>query len=148
MVESDRRTLMAQTRTHRRPRRAKRGFEEGVFVNCPLDSEYLPLLRPLLFTIIDLGLVPRVASDLTESGRPRIDRIVNLISQSRFAIHDLSRMSATKAGELFRLNMPFELGIDVGCRRFKTGCRQKVSLILETRKYRYQAALSDMAGSD
>ncbi len=31
------------------------GFDQNVFVNCPFDDEYLPLLRPLLFTIIYLG---------------------------------------------------------------------------------------------
>lgn len=123
-------------------------FGKSVFVNCPFDAQYLPLLRPLLFTIIDLGLVPRIASDMSESGKPRIDRIVKLIRQSKFAIHDLSRIRAVKAGEMFRLNMPFELGIDVGCRLFRPGCYGKLCLILETRKYRYQAAISDIAGSD
>ncbi len=132
----------------RQSENANRGFDSNVFINCPFDSEYLPLLRPLLFTIIDLGLVPRIASDLSESGRPRIDRIVSLIRESRFTIHDLSRIRATEAGQLFRLNMPFELGLDVGCRLFQRGCGRKVCLILEGRKYRYQAAISDLAGSD
>jgi hypothetical protein len=45
--------------------------------------------------------------------------------------------------------MPFELGIDVGCIRFKGGkWSQKKCLILEAAKYRYQAALSDMSNSD
>ncbi len=30
-------------------------FERNVFVNCPFDTQYVPLLRPLLFTIIYLG---------------------------------------------------------------------------------------------
>jgi hypothetical protein len=136
-------------RTQSRRSRSDRGdFGKSVFINCPFDAAYLPLLRPLLFTIIDLGFVPRIASDLSESGQSRIDRIVKLIRRSKYAIHDLSRIKASKPGELFRLNMPFELGIDVGCRLFKNGCRSKVCLILEERKYRYQAAISDMAGSD
>jgi len=45
--------------------------------------------------------------------------------------------------------MPFELGLDIGCRRFKGGkWSSKRCLILETDKYRYQAALSDMSNSD
>jgi len=30
-------------------------YEWNVFINCPFDKEYFPLLRPLLFTIIYLG---------------------------------------------------------------------------------------------
>ena len=36
-------------------------FDQNVFVNCPFDEEYLPLLRPLLFTIVYLGFRPRIA---------------------------------------------------------------------------------------
>lgn len=45
--------------------------------------------------------------------------------------------------------MPFELGVDLGCKRFKRSpCSSKVMLILEKKKYRYQVALSDLSGSD
>lgn len=36
-------------------------FERNVFVNCPFDEAYLPLLRPILFVITDLDLTPRIA---------------------------------------------------------------------------------------
>jgi hypothetical protein len=124
-------------------------FHKNVFVNCPFDSDYLSLLRPLLFTVIDLGFVPKIALESPDSGRPRIDRIIALVQQSKFAIHDLSRLQASKEGELFRLNMPFELGIDIGCRLFKKGrWAGKRCLILEAEKYRYQAAISDLSNSD
>lgn len=124
-------------------------FERNVFVNCPFDTEYLPLLRPLLFTIIYLELEPRIALENLDSGTARIEKIIGLITESKFAIHDLSRLKAEQAGEYYRLNMPFELGLDVGCRRFRDGrWSQKQCLILETQRYRYQAALSDMSNSD
>ena len=45
--------------------------------------------------------------------------------------------------------MPFELGIDVGCRLFGKGSRsQKRCLVLEAERYRYQAAISDLSNSD
>src|SRR3712207_8510842 len=45
--------------------------------------------------------------------------------------------------------MPFELGLDVGCRIFKAGkWNDKRCLILEAEKFRYQAALSDLSNSD
>ena len=124
-------------------------FEENVFINCPFDDDYLPLLRPLLFTIIHLGFKPRIALESLDSGRPRITKIISLIEESKYGIHDISRIKATRRGEYYRLNMPFELGIDVGCRLFKGGkWSEKCCLILETERFRYQAAISDLSNSD
>jgi hypothetical protein len=124
-------------------------FDRNVFVNCPFDDDYLPLLRPLLFCLVYLGFSPRIALESLDSGRPRFDKIVSLVRESKYAIHDLSRLQANSEGEFYRLNMPFELGLDVGCRLFKLGkWSTKKCLILETERYRYQAALSDMSNSD
>jgi hypothetical protein len=96
-----------------------------------------------------LGFVPRIALESLNSGEARIDKIISLIEDSKYAIHDLSRIQAEKAGEYFRLNMPFELGLDVGCQMFRSGlAREKKCLILEAKKFRYQAALSDLSNSD
>jgi hypothetical protein len=47
------------------------------------------------------------------------------------------------------MNMPFELGIDYGCKVYKNGKHKyKKILVLEKDKYRYQKALSDLSGSD
>ena len=120
-----------------------------MFVNCPFDKEYLPLLRPLLFTIIYVGLKPRIALEALDSGAPRIQKIIELITESRYAIHDLSRLQAQQVGEYYRLNMPFELGVDVGCRLFGKGrWPKKRCLVLEVEHHRYQAAISDLSGSD
>jgi len=94
-------------------------FETNVFVNCPFDDEYVELLRPMLFCILYMGFEPRIASERADSGENRIDKIVAMIQESRYGLHDLSRLKAQKKGEFFRLNMPFELGIDYGCRAFK-----------------------------
>ena len=45
--------------------------------------------------------------------------------------------------------MPFELGLDVGCRLFRSGqAKLKRCLILEAERFRYQAAISDLSNSD
>jgi hypothetical protein len=124
-------------------------FSSNVFVNCPFDDDYGPMLRPLLFTIISLGLRPRIALESLDSGEPRIEKVLRLIRESRFGIHDLSRMEATRRNEIFRLNMALELGIDFGCRRFGgRALNGKRCLILESKRYRFQAAISDLSGSD
>ena len=124
-------------------------YERNVFVNCPFDKEYVSLLRPLLFTILYLGLTPRIALERSDSGESRLDKIVELVRDSKYSIHDLSRSEASAAGELYRLNMPFELGIDYGCRLFgRPKHREKATLVLESKPHRYKAAISDLSGAD
>lgn len=124
-------------------------FESNVFINCPFDEEYFPLLRPLLFTVIYLRLKPRIALETIDSGELRLAKIIELISYSKFSIHDLSRSEAAVAGELFRLNMPFELGVDFGCKLFgRPRQRGKRTLVLEAKPHRYKASISDLSGAD
>jgi len=125
------------------------GYEKNVFINCPFDNEYLPLLRPLLFTILYHGFEPRIATENSDSGLPRIEKIKKLISESKFSIHDLSRIQSSKRNEFYRLNMPFELGIDFGCRLY-SGIEhsEKRFLILEKESFRYMKAFSDINGLD
>lgn len=47
------------------------------------------------------------------------------------------------------MNMPFELGIEYGCRHFSRGhLREKRCLILEKKRFDYMKALSDLSGVD
>ena len=124
-------------------------FDRNVFLNCPLDQEYEHILQAILFCLVRFGLTPRIATERSDAGEARIHKILDLIASSRYSIHDLSRCQAHEAGEHYRLNMPFELGMDFGCRHYGTGPHAtKVILVLEEQKYRYQAALSDLASSD
>ncbi|MFB3904270.1 MAG: hypothetical protein ACE15E_12540 [Acidobacteriota bacterium] len=125
------------------------GFEKCVFINCPFDQDFKPLLRAILFTVIECGLEPRIASERADSAEIRLQKIVDLIRTCRLSIHDLSRMKAARKGALARFNMPFELGIDFGCRIFGgEDLGHKQILVLERERYRYQKALSDISGND
>ena len=124
-------------------------FSRNVFVNCPFDDEYRPLLRALLFTVIDCRLNPRIASESYDSGQARVEKIRKLIQRSQWSIHDLSRMEPLSQDALPRFNMPFELGLDFGAKFFgSAGLRRKRFLILEKGRYRYQRVLSDISGND
>lgn len=124
-------------------------FDRSIFINCPFDEEYEPILQAILFCAIYLGFNPRLSSERNDSGESRLEKIRELIETSKYSIHDLSRCQARKRGEFYRLNMPFELGIDYGCRKYFGNDREhKKFLILEEKKYRYQASLSDLAGFD
>jgi hypothetical protein len=123
-------------------------FQNNVFVNCPFDDEYRLLLKPLLFTVLYLGYKPRI-SQTQSSSNIRINQIKSYIQDSKFGIHDLSRCKALGEGELPRFNMPYELGLDIGCFEFGTRkLRTKKILILETERFHYQKVLSDIAGQD
>jgi len=124
-------------------------FERSIFINCPFDKDFEPILQAVLFCIIYLGFEPRIATESNDSSDVRLKKIQTMIENSKYSIHDLSRCQATRKGEHFRLNMPFELGMDYGCRQFfGQGRDAKKLLILEEKQYRYQAAISDLAGCD
>lgn len=123
-------------------------FEKNVFINCPFDKDYIFLIRPLIYTLIYLGLIPKLSQTISSS-TIRINEIKKLIKNCKYGIHDLSRSKALNAGDLPRFNMPYELGLDIGAMEYGTGkLRTKKILILETEKYYYQKILSDIAGQD
>jgi len=43
-------------------------FETSVFVNCPFDDDYAPLLEAALFCTVSLGFVPYLANARLEAG--------------------------------------------------------------------------------
>ncbi len=126
----------------------RRNYQKNVFINCPFDKEYYSLLRPMIFTLIYLGFTPRIALERFDSGEARIHKIIEIIKECKFGIHDLSRLKSKTQGEFYRLNMPFELGLDMGAKIFCNKFKDKRYLILEKEPFRYQAALSDLSNSD
>lgn len=125
-------------------------FKKNIFINCPFDDEYIPLLKALIYTLKRVGLNPRLSLERNDSGEIRLNKIKELIESSFFSIHDLSRARSKSIGEYFRQNMPFELGLDLGCRDYHKNefYREKKILILEEEKYSTQKALSDLSFAD
>jgi len=122
-------------------------FADAVFINCPFDRDYWPLFEALVFCVIDCGFVPRCALEEPDSGEARVRRIHRLVNASRYSIHDICRVELTP--DLPRFNMPFELGLDLGCRAFGSPtAKRKRCLILDSEQFRYQRFLSDIAGQD
>lgn len=122
-------------------------YNKNVFINCPFDDDYLPIFNSILFTVHRCGFVLRCAKEYGESNTIRIQNIIGLIGQSKYSIHDLSRVSSM--GELPRFNMPLELGICIGAISFGTQTQKlKKYLILEKERYRFQQFISDLSGQD
>jgi hypothetical protein len=122
-------------------------YEKGVFINCPFDEQYEKLLYALIFAIHDCGFVARCALEASDSGEVRIAKIVEIIRQCKFGIHDISRTEVGEKNRLPRFNMPLELGLFLGAKEFHKS-RKKICLILDRTKFRYQKFCSDIAGQD
>jgi hypothetical protein len=121
----------------------------SVFINCPFDSDYAPLLRAACFAIMACGHRPRCARDIEDSGAVRLIEIVKLIAECDFSIHDISRVELDAVSNLPRFNMPLELGADLGLRLQGSKIqRRRKTLILDAIDHRYDKMLSDISGND
>ena len=128
---------------------SKRASTQDVFINCPFDDAYRPLFDAIVFTVFDSGFVARCALEVDDGGQVRIDKIFRIIDECRFGIHDISRTELDRHTGLPRFNMPLELGMFLGVRRFGGASHgRKVCLILDNEQYRYQQYISDIAGQD
>jgi hypothetical protein len=100
----------------------------------------------MLYALLNFGFEPQLALNRSDSGELRLNKIVELIKKSTYSIHDLSRIKSSVQEEYYRLNMPFELGIDYGIRISEIP--DKKFLILEAEQHETKKALSDISGCD
>lgn len=129
------------------PKAEGRAYHESVFINCPFDPEYRALFDAAVFAVIYCGLTPRCAYEVEDSGEQRLEKIVRIIAECRFGIHDLSRVELDEG--LPRFNMPFELGLFIGAKRYGRGAQDRKSfLIFHKKPYTGQRLISDLQGLD
>ena len=118
----------------------------NVFVNVPFDDTYEPLFEALVFTISACGYRVRCALEDDDSGDIRLDKLIELIRESPRSIHDLSRIERGE-NDLPRFNMPFELGLALGAKRFGRRPADRIKIMVAD-PYRLPAYLSDLGGND
>lgn len=124
-------------------------FARHIFINCPFDTRYRRLFNAIVYTVHDLHFRPRCAFEASNTGQIRLHKILDIIAECKFGIHDLSRTELDTASGLPRFNMPLELGLDLGCKHYgQSYQREKVLLILDIEQHRYQQFISDIAGQD
>ena len=133
---------MADSRTTKPP------AAKSIFINCPFDDGFKPILRATVFAIISSGYHPRCALDTTDGAEIRVTKIATMIGECDWGIHDLSCVEVDVGG-MPRFNMPMELGLHLGARLLgEARHRRKKALILEAERHRYDAARSDISGQD
>lgn len=124
-------------------------YDLNVFINCPFDGEYDRLLRTLVFAVQACGFQARSALELDDGSEVRLEKIIRIIAESRYGIHDLSRTELDAAWQLPRFNMPLELGLFLGAKFFGGSPHGgKACIIFDRERYRYQKFCSDIAGQD
>lgn len=120
-----------------------------VFINCPFDPSYAPMFNAIVFGVLHLGFAARCAREEDDAAEFRLAKIERIIEQCRFGINDLSAVELDAATHLPRFNMPLELGLFLGCKRFGSANQSKKRvLVLDTHPYRYRNFISDLSGQD
>ena len=124
-------------------------YTDNVFINCPFDTDYKPLFYAIVFAVHDCGFIARCALEEGDASQVRIDKIYSIIADCRYGIHDISRTELDEKFGLPRFNMPLELGIFLGAKKFGTGEQErKKCLVMDREAYRYQKFISDISGQD
>jgi hypothetical protein len=126
-----------------------RSFDDHVFINCPFDRQYKPIFSAIVFAIHDAGFIARCGLEVIDSGQTRLEKLISIIDECKYGIHDISRTEVGRRTKTPRFNMPFECGLFWGCLEYG-GKKQKTKriLVLDSEEYRYRASLSDIAGQD
>jgi hypothetical protein len=122
----------------------------SVFINCPFDDDYRPLMYAIVFSVVCCGFLPRSALETGDTAKPRMVRIWEAMSSSKYSIHDLSRCRGEGSEQLARFNMPLELGMAMS-RRFVASSLDKNRhdwLVLVPEGHVYGKFVSDLAGYD
>jgi len=82
---SPRNTATVRPRTRMmEPTKRTADYARSVFLNCPFDRQFSPLLRAAVFAIIDLGFHPRSARDTSDGSQVRIDKLYEMIRSCRW----------------------------------------------------------------
>lgn len=126
-----------------------KSYHDNVFINCPFDGSYKPLFGAVVFAVHYAGFIARCALEISDGAQNRLAKILVMIGECKYGIHDISRTDLDPVYVLPRFNMPLELGIFLGGKSFGNKAQQgKSCLVLDREPYRYQRFLSDLAGQD
>jgi hypothetical protein len=123
--------------------------EYDVYINCPFSPDYQEFLEAILFVVRRSGFVPRCALENDDGGEIRFDKICKIVEQCHYGIHDICKTELDERTRLPRFNMPLELGLFLGARRFggRKHARKKV-LVFDRDRHRYRDFISNISGQD
>ena len=124
-------------------------YDRNVFINCAFDPTFIHHFRAIVFTVHSCGFIARCALETGNAEGVRIAKIERIIQDCRYGIHDLSCVELTDESPLPRFNMPYELGIFMGCKSFGGALHKKKDfIVIDSVPHRYKRLISDLAGYD
>ncbi len=118
-----------------------------VFLNYPFDQEFGCLEDAMQFPVVAGNLLPICAKDLTSPDRPRLDMLVNAISNCHYSLHELSRSKGEGESNFARMNMPIEAGMAM-FHALRSQHKDHRCAFLVATPHDYQQFASDFAGLD
>ncbi|MET7242811.1 hypothetical protein ABZT49_05540 [Methylobacterium sp. EM32] len=130
-------------------RRPKPSTARDVFINCPFDADYAAIFNAIVFTVVRSGFRARCALETEDAAVNRLAKIIKIIGECPFGIHDISRTEPSGDPPLPRFNMPLELGLWLGAHHLgRTDQVGKCCIVFDREQYRYQRFISDIGGQD
>ena len=118
----------------------------AVFLNIPYDEEFQSLYLAYIVGLYQLGLTPFLASGIP-GGERRLNRILTMVKNCRYSIHDLSRVELSAIPPATpRFNMPLELGLTITWAMLYP--RRHTWFLWESAPKRIQKSMSDLDGTD
>ena len=120
-----------------------------VFINCPFDLEYKPIFYAIVYTVVRSGYRARCALETDNAAQNRLGKILQIIGECPYGIHDISRTETSGEPPLPRFNMPLELGLWMGANHLgRDDQTTKQCIVFDSEPYRYQRFISDIGGQD
>lgn len=130
-------------------RRRRANTTLDVFINCPFDAEHKPIFNAMVFTVVRSGYRARCALETDDAAENRLGKIIKIISECRYGIHDISRTEVGGEPPLPRFNMPLELGLWLGAHHLgREDQAGKRCIVFDREQYRYLRFMSDIGGQD
>lgn len=107
------------------------------------------MFNGLVFAIVRSGFRPRCSREVDDGAATRLLTIEHIIEECRYGVHDISRTECDGDPPLPRLNMPLELGLFLGARRYGGPDQStKRCIILDREQHRFHRFISDIGGQD
>ena len=120
-----------------------------VFINCPFDSEFKPFFYAIVYAVVRSGYRARCALETDDAAENRLSKIIKIISECQYGIHDISRTETSGDPPLPRFNMPLELGLWLGAHHLgREDQSGKQCIVFDHERYRYPRFISDISGQD
>lgn len=129
--------------------RTKVNTSLDVFINCPFDDSYKPIFNASVYTVVRAGYRARCALETDDAGENRLSKIIKIIGECRYGIHDISRTEVEGEPPVPRFNMPLELGLWLGATHLGRDDQSgKKCIVFDRERHRYGRFISDISGQD